>query len=264
MAESETRKFKVIIAGGGVVGLTLANVLEKAGIDYVLLEKRDIAPNLGLSIVICPNSVRPLKQLGIWETLKDSAFPILVRKNCNDDGRLFHRAVPFALAAKGSGQDISFMDRKFFLQSLYDNVQDKSKIHARVGVESYVETAEGVTVMTDKGERIEGSMIVGADGVHSRIRKLIAESVAKTNPTLAKSMGDGMSSLLFCTTRTNNGAGSIYLRLLDAVRGITKRVETRPNKTTSRRHGRDDHLCCRLLHWQCNCCKGHSVLVPFR
>ncbi|KAF4416113.1 FAD/NAD(P)-binding domain-containing protein [Fusarium austroafricanum] len=51
--------FRVIIAGGGVAGLTLANALEHAGINYVLLERRDtIAPQVGASIGIGPNGCR--------------------------------------------------------------------------------------------------------------------------------------------------------------------------------------------------------------
>jgi 2-polyprenyl-6-methoxyphenol hydroxylase-like FAD-dependent oxidoreductase len=46
-----TSTFRVIIAGGGIAGLTLANALERAGINFVLLEGRsEIAPQVGASI----------------------------------------------------------------------------------------------------------------------------------------------------------------------------------------------------------------------
>lgn len=39
--------FRVIIAGGGIAGLTLANTLQHAGIDYILLEARkEISPEV--------------------------------------------------------------------------------------------------------------------------------------------------------------------------------------------------------------------------
>lgn len=47
--------FKVIIVGGSIAGLTLAHCLSKAGIDYIVLEKRKhIAPQEGASIGILP------------------------------------------------------------------------------------------------------------------------------------------------------------------------------------------------------------------
>jgi 2-polyprenyl-6-methoxyphenol hydroxylase-like FAD-dependent oxidoreductase len=60
----DARPFRVIIGGGGIAGLTLANALEKANIDYILLEGRDtVAPQVGASIGIHPNGTRILDQL---------------------------------------------------------------------------------------------------------------------------------------------------------------------------------------------------------
>ena len=71
-----SKPFKVIIAGGSVSGLALANMLEQAGIDYVVLEKHEqIAPNLGASIAIAPNSSRILDQLGCFDALNGQVLP---------------------------------------------------------------------------------------------------------------------------------------------------------------------------------------------
>jgi 2-polyprenyl-6-methoxyphenol hydroxylase-like FAD-dependent oxidoreductase len=62
--------FKIIIAGGGIAGLTLANMLEKFDIDYLLLEShRKIAPAVGASIGLFPNGLRVLDQLGCYESI---------------------------------------------------------------------------------------------------------------------------------------------------------------------------------------------------
>jgi 2-polyprenyl-6-methoxyphenol hydroxylase-like FAD-dependent oxidoreductase len=66
------RPIRVVIAGGSVTGLTLANMLESAGIDYVLLEAGEqIAPQVGASIALAPPALRILDQLGIYEKIKD-------------------------------------------------------------------------------------------------------------------------------------------------------------------------------------------------
>lgn len=66
----EGKPFKVIIVGGGVAGLTLANCLKLANIDYVLLEARgDIAPQVGASIGILPNGCRIFDQLGVYDKI---------------------------------------------------------------------------------------------------------------------------------------------------------------------------------------------------
>jgi 2-polyprenyl-6-methoxyphenol hydroxylase-like FAD-dependent oxidoreductase len=62
--------FKVIFAGGGIAGLTLANSLSQANIDNILLEARDeIAPQVGASIGIFPQGGRILDQLGMYDDI---------------------------------------------------------------------------------------------------------------------------------------------------------------------------------------------------
>jgi 2-polyprenyl-6-methoxyphenol hydroxylase-like FAD-dependent oxidoreductase len=58
--------FTVIIIGGSVAGLTLANILERYDIEYILLEKyKEIGPQLGASIGILPYGSQVLDQLGL-------------------------------------------------------------------------------------------------------------------------------------------------------------------------------------------------------
>lgn len=62
---------KVLIAGGSIAGLTLANILEQLGVDYLVLEKYGkIAPDVGASIGIFPNGFRILDQLGCYDDIK--------------------------------------------------------------------------------------------------------------------------------------------------------------------------------------------------
>jgi 2-polyprenyl-6-methoxyphenol hydroxylase-like FAD-dependent oxidoreductase len=64
--------FKVVVVGGSLSGLTLANMLEKLNIDYVVLESYEtIAPQVGASIGLQANGLRILDQLGCADTLLD-------------------------------------------------------------------------------------------------------------------------------------------------------------------------------------------------
>lgn len=67
MANTQQPQFRVLIVGGSVAGLTLAHCLERANIEYLILEKGDdIAPQVGASIGIMPNGGRILEQLGLF------------------------------------------------------------------------------------------------------------------------------------------------------------------------------------------------------
>lgn len=66
---ASTGRPRVLIVGGSIAGLALANMLEQTGIDYLVLEKYQVAPQLGASIALLPNSTRILDQIGCWEAV---------------------------------------------------------------------------------------------------------------------------------------------------------------------------------------------------
>ncbi|KAF7508603.1 hypothetical protein GJ744_009152 [Endocarpon pusillum] len=69
--------FKVVIVGGGIAGLTLANALQYAGVDYVLLEaKSEIALQLRASIGIAPNGSQILDQLLCYDAIEGLNTPV--------------------------------------------------------------------------------------------------------------------------------------------------------------------------------------------
>ena len=64
------RPLRVLIAGGGIAGLTLADALQHAGIDNLLLEGHDeVAPLVGASIGMFANGGRILDQLDVYNDL---------------------------------------------------------------------------------------------------------------------------------------------------------------------------------------------------
>ncbi|KAK7739199.1 hypothetical protein SLS53_005836 [Cytospora paraplurivora] len=203
MADETSRKpFKVIIAGGSIAGLTLANALERANIDYVLLEKRDVAPNIGQSLLVLPCTSLVLEQLGIADLLKQIAIPIHTREHYDGDGKLFCSSDELWQLYKKSQRPMRFVDRYRFLFSLIDGIKDKTKVHSREGVVSFTETEDGVTVRTDQGNIYEGSILVGADGVHSEVRKQIA--ALTEDPKRHKILTNGFITRYACLTAVSN------------------------------------------------------------
>ncbi|KAF6803744.1 FAD binding domain protein [Colletotrichum sojae] len=166
--------FKVIIAGGSVSGLSLANMLEKFDIDYVLLEAYpEIAPQVGASIGLLSNGFRILDQIGCYEPIRDISNEFYLKSSIRGpDGK--------ATAENSTanvhhlehllGYPSIFIDRQMLLQVLYDNLKYKDRVLTKKRV-SRVDLAKGgVQVHTDDGSIFEGDIIVGADGIHSAVR----------------------------------------------------------------------------------------------
>lgn len=61
-----------------------------------------------------------------------------------------------------------------------------------------------MTVRTDKGNVVEGSIIVGADGVHSWVRQLMAQHLKESNPVASASFAGGFKTRYRCLTCTSH------------------------------------------------------------
>lgn len=83
--------FKVVIVGASIAGLTLANLLQKFDIDFVVLEAHGVvAPQVGASIGFHPNGLRILDQLGCYEDILKISAAADKTTIRTEDGRILH------------------------------------------------------------------------------------------------------------------------------------------------------------------------------
>ncbi|KAF4535882.1 FAD binding domain containing protein [Lasiodiplodia theobromae] len=170
---SETQ-VSVAIIGGGVAGLTLANICEQSGISYVLWESQDrIAPPVGASIGLMPNGLRILDQIGVIDAIEEYRIPHDSWEHRDADGTLYSSVTAMRKFPEILGYSEIFMERQRVLEILYDNIQDKSHISTGKRVISVKNFPTHATVTAADGSQLQASIIVGADGVHSVVRRAI-------------------------------------------------------------------------------------------
>ncbi|KAK9414811.1 putative FAD/NAD(P)-binding domain-containing protein [Seiridium unicorne] len=177
--------FRIIVVGGGVTGLTASLCFQKAGIDHVVLERRDVvAPDEGASIAIYPHGARVLQQLGCLEAAKNACVPCdrwIVRM---PDGKKIMDSGYFRYLEENHGSGMLLLERREFLQILYDGLPDKSHIRTSSPVKDIRHFADRVEVTLSNGEVEMGDMVLGCDGVHSVVRALMWDHANKSVPGL--------------------------------------------------------------------------------
>src|SRR5689334_22376519 len=83
-------KFKVIVVGGGPVGLTAAHVLAKAGIDFVVLESyHTVTPDRGSAVGLWPPTHRVFDQLRILKPMDVDQHPMYRSRVLTHDGAIY-------------------------------------------------------------------------------------------------------------------------------------------------------------------------------
>lgn len=192
----ETQPFRVIIIGGGPVGLTAAHALLAAGIDFVVLEARDtFTPEEGASLLAYASTQRVWHQLGLLGAMEAKACPVDTRAWADHAGNIYRRGTPSATHKRLFGAAPWNFHRKELVEVLYEKLpaearQEKLCTGRKVcGVEV---DEEGVTVRCEDGRVERGSMVLGVDGVHSKTRGLMRELMLSSK---AKEGDDDKASL---------------------------------------------------------------------
>ncbi|EJT71028.1 hypothetical protein GGTG_12049 [Gaeumannomyces tritici R3-111a-1] len=168
-----TKEHQVVIVGGGITGLAMALMLEKLDVDYVLLEAyKTITPNLGASIGLLPHGERVLDQLGCWDALRERSMPferVVLRDGVS--GRRV-RTWPFGdVLERRHGYPSVFTSRYELLCVMHERVRDKHRILTETSVERVETHPDHALVRCAGGGTIRAQVVVGADGVHSTVRR---------------------------------------------------------------------------------------------
>ncbi|NQV66296.1 MAG: flavin-dependent oxidoreductase [SAR86 cluster bacterium] len=166
----------VIIAGGGIGGLSLALTLHQIGVPCLVFESVATVKALGVGINIQPNAVRELYALGLGAEVLDSiGLQVQEWALVGLNGKDVY-AEPRGLAA-GYHWPQYAVHRGELQMLLYRTVLERlgaDSIKTGHKVTGYQNTDAGVmvSVSTTTGETLEvaGSLLIAADGLHSTIR----------------------------------------------------------------------------------------------
>ncbi|OAP60463.1 hypothetical protein AYL99_05465 [Fonsecaea erecta] len=182
---------KVIIIGGGLGGPALALALQRHGISSKVFDLRDAAAFDGGFVALAPNALRALDRIGVYERIRTQGwnyeeFRFLSSRNLSR----------VATVLNGSearyGYKALRVSRGIVRQTLINVLRERDiELHCNAKCEQIRETERGTVVATfADGRTEEADFLVGADGIHSRVRRHLDPSAV---PTFSGQLGVGGS-----------------------------------------------------------------------
>lgn len=170
MARTATR---IVIVGAGLGGLTLALLLRRRGVVAEVLEQAPELREVGAAIALAANATRVLEYLGLGEDLSQlSTEPTeLIYRNGRDGHAIaVHPVAGWYRSTFGAP---FYGLHRVALQRLLGDAWGPGHLHLDCRVEALEERDGGVRVRCASGTAFDADLVVGADGVHSQVRRWI-------------------------------------------------------------------------------------------
>lgn len=160
---------KVLVVGAGIGGLVLARALESYGFDSEVLERAPELLPLGAGIMVQTGAMLALRRLGLDEAVARAGQEISRGLIRTASGALL-RATSLQFLRSELGVPSIAIHRARLHQVLLQALE-RSRVRTAAELVSFREDARGVTAVLADGGTIRGALLVGADGLHSAVRR---------------------------------------------------------------------------------------------
>ncbi|KAG0233654.1 hypothetical protein BGW41_001406 [Actinomortierella wolfii] len=197
------QNLKVVIVGAGIGGACLGIFLEKAGIQYEILERSSSPKCLGSGLSLSGQVLRVFEQIGLLDEMRAVSKPLMLIEYFNQQ-------------LKKVGQlDLRDFDKSVFfarpdLMDLLLKHIPAEKVHWGKKVVSTSQDEHGVTVTCDDNTEFKGDILIGADGAYSAVRQSMHKQMkARGNPP-PKEDTDSLRFAQFALLGVTNPLGDKY------------------------------------------------------
>jgi len=162
----------VLIVGGGIAGLTLAIALRQARQEVEIVELNPAWSVYGVGIIMQANALRALQRIGLSEACIAAGFPYSTSVHHEEDGTLRSARQKPSLDQEGLPASCGILRPN--LHALLRDTALAAGVRVRLGTTVTALQDDTAQVQAQfKGGSIQTySLVVGADGIRSHIRKL--------------------------------------------------------------------------------------------
>lgn len=170
---------RVAIVGSGVAGTAAAILLAEGGVEVDVFEVKPELSTLGSGITLQGNALRVFDRLGVWKQVKGAgySFDQTGLRAPGPDAPVIAQ-IPDARTGGPEYPAVAGMYRPDLARILADRATELgARIHYGTTVAGFTQDADGVDVTLSDGSTGRYDLLIGADGLHSDIRKQLGIEV---------------------------------------------------------------------------------------
>ena len=169
---SESHARSLIISGGGIAGLTLGILLKEWGWDPLVIEREPAPRPDGYMMDFYGTGWDVAERMGLTDALRAIRYPIDALRYVDDRGRPY-LDVPLDRVRRAFGGRYVDLLRSDLERILLERA-GRAGVAIRFGtsIASMTDAGDRLEVAFEGGETSSAALVIGADGVHSRVREL--------------------------------------------------------------------------------------------
>ncbi|HET8953976.1 MAG TPA: FAD-dependent monooxygenase [Solirubrobacteraceae bacterium] len=161
-----------LVAGGGIAGAATALALQKAGLEPVVFEARPASDGAGAFLTLGSNGLEALRQLGADGFALAAGFPTPSMTLRNGTGKRLGD-VPASTARPGGAVSRTLMRAELAGLLLAEAERRGIRVERGRRLVGAEPAGDGVLARFADGSEAAGDLLIGADGIHSAVRRAI-------------------------------------------------------------------------------------------
>jgi 2-polyprenyl-6-methoxyphenol hydroxylase-like FAD-dependent oxidoreductase len=169
---------RALVVGAGIAGLAAAIALQRSGREVVVLERAPELRGIGAGISLWPNAVNALRRLGIGDAVESAGAPAHDAAFRSRRGSQLGASITAQLPGR-FGAPLVIVHRARLQAVMLEALAPAA---VRLGAECVGVTQDerDATVHLAAGGTEQGAVVIGADGLHSRVRSaLLADGLPR-------------------------------------------------------------------------------------
>ncbi|MFF3619341.1 FAD-dependent monooxygenase [Streptomyces sp. NPDC002467] len=155
---------RILISGAGIAGLTLAHWLARHGMRPTIVERARERRTGGNGVDVRDDAVTVAERMGLMDRIRELATDV--------NGMKFVDAADRAVARLGTRDDASVEVMRGDLVALLHEVTEDAEILFGDSIRALTQDDHGVTVTFEHAPARHFDLVIGADGMHSHLRRL--------------------------------------------------------------------------------------------